>query len=133
MNGMSRPVRAGEEPSANKPLSGKRRRFDAADANPDPRREEEPGEPSLLEYAEREGKLLACIAERDREIARLRKNVDRLESALAHALEQIACASIHEAPTNPPPLAADAGSVASTSPPPPGMQQDTLPPDDGGK
>jgi len=56
-----------------------------------------------LDAAEREGQLLARIAYQDREIARLKKKLDRMQEALAEALEQIAVTAIHDSPTNPPP------------------------------
>jgi hypothetical protein len=56
-----------------------------------------------LESAEREGKLLARIAEQEREIERLRARLERAETALANTLEQLAVTAIHESRTNPPP------------------------------
>lgn len=66
---------------------------------------------SLLESAELEGQLLAKLAEQAREIERLRVRCDRLETALANALENITVQTIHECPTNPP--SAGAAAIAS--------------------
>lgn len=57
----------------------------------------------LLEYAEREGQLLARVAEQEREIAQLKSRLERAETALAESMEKLAMTAIHESPTNPPP------------------------------
>jgi hypothetical protein len=61
----------------------------------------------LLDAAEREGELLACIAQQDREIARLKSQLENTQCALADALEQLTLLSIHSQPTNPPPRGID--------------------------
>lgn len=106
-------------PSTERNLSGQRPKVEREARFEDRRAShfEEAAEPAastdpLLEHAEREGQLLARLADQEREIAQLKRRLEQAETALGAYLAELAMTAIHESPTNPPP------NNTPTTPPP---------------